>query len=145
MTEGMFWLNLRHLSDKGADLADERLDFEASVLGWINKLKDTAAPHRAYYAAGLMKENFDVSSGNTPIFDKLLDELGTPENKRYVEGIAAMDEFGRRKLAPLGNATRKNFTTPKLEAAAKKLSDQFAGVPEIEEIAAKLGEKTGGF
>lgn len=142
MSEGMFWLNLRYLSAKGKGLAAERLDFEASVLRWIGRQKEDAA-HRAYHAAHLMKEEFGISSENATLFEQVLDELGSEVNRRYVEGIEAIDKFGRENLAPFGGGAKMQHTTPALESAARRLAEKYTGVPQIEEIALKLGQKTG--
>jgi predicted esterase len=141
MSEGMFWLNLRYLTGKGRRLDAERLDFEAQVLDWISINKEQAG-HRAYHAAWLMKEEFKISSANKARYDAVLSELDSEANQRYVKGLDALDDFARKKLAPFGSGSQHKHTTPALEAAGEKLSEEYAGVPQIEELALKLGQRT---
>ncbi len=141
MTDAMIWLNLRYLSGKGSKLVDERLDFETAILRWFAATRG-AASHRAYHAALQMKESFKLSSANSASYDIVLSELGNETNQRYAAGILTMDVWARKNLGTFGGGSNMNHTTPALQSAAKKLSEELAGVPELELIALRLGEVT---
>ncbi len=142
LTDAMIWLNIRYLSGKGRGLTDERLDFEARLLRWIQENK-TQNAHRAYRAAALMQESFKVSTSNALAFQSVLKELGTEANRQYADGIVEMDKWARANYANVGGGSEKNHTTPEVQSAAQNLAKKLAGVPELEQIALKLGEVTG--
>jgi hypothetical protein len=97
-----------------------------------------------HFADQLPKPGEPQDSGAAPAEDlaqpqgEAVGPLETPEGSKYHLYIPKSLKKGRK--APL-----LFYTTPKLEAAAKKLSEQYTGIPEIEEIALNIGQKTGGF
>jgi len=146
--EGIVWLNGRYLGDQRRDseLDNERLDYEASLIGWIRKLKEKE-PHRAHYWCHFLTEEYEIDGPNAPIVAGLLQELGAePTNSKYTQGLAAIDEFSEKFYAPEGEGGGSAFkhTTPKIKGAAEKLATEYAGVPMIEEIARDLGSPSGG-
>ncbi|MGB6223606.1 hypothetical protein [Haloferula sp.] len=146
--EGITWLNGRYLADrrKDAELNDERLDYEASMIGWIKKLKDSEA-YRAHYWCQFLKEDYEIDGPNAVIVGELFDELnGDPNNVRYTEGIAELDEFSDKYLVSdgEGGGSQFNHTNSRMKGAAEKMATEYAGVPLIEEIAKGLQEPTVG-
>lgn len=141
INDGMLWLNLRYLEGKEKKMTAECQDFEFQTLAWLNERR-AEHPHRAYHAALQITQALEISDHNAPFFEKMMSELGTELNKRYVEGLEEMEDFGRSKLEPYGDSSQMKHTTPQLEAAAQKLSTKYAGVPEIEELALLLGRIT---
>jgi hypothetical protein len=146
--EGITWLNGRYLGDrrKESELDDERLDYEASVVGWIRKLRGSE-PHRAHYWCRFLKEDYEIDGPNAAIVSEIFDVLnGEANNARYTEGIAEIDEFSDKYFAGEGEGGGSKFkhTSSKIESAAAKLATKYAGVPLVEEIAKGLGEPTVG-
>ncbi|MEP4077872.1 hypothetical protein [Haloferula sp.] len=146
--EGITWLNGRYLGDrrKEAELDDERLDYEASVIGWIEKLRGSE-PHRAHYWCDFLTKDYEISGPNAEVVAGTFAELSEePNNVRYTEGIAELDEFSEDYYAGEGEGGGSQFkhTTGRIESAAEKLATKYAGVPGIEDIASKLGGQTVG-
>lgn len=146
--EGIAWLNGRYLGDrrKEADLDDERVDYEASMIGWIEKLRGSE-PYRAHYWCQFLKEGYEIEGPNAVIVEEIFEELNAEEtNSRYTEGIAAIDEFSDKYFAGEGEGGGSAFkhTSSKIEGAAAKMATEYAGIPLIEDIAKGLGEPTVG-
>ena len=142
--EAMAWLNRRFLEARKSDrnLADERLDWEASMIAWINELKATT-PYRAYYWCRFLQETYEISGPNAAAVNALASELGNDAvNKRYAEGLDAINSFSKRAYTGHGRGSSFQHTTPRIESAAAKLQEKFAGVPHIEDVAKQLGLKT---
>ncbi len=140
MTDAIAWLNGRYLSEKGQNLARERLDYEASMIEWIGALREDE-PWRAYYWAEFLAEDYKVESSNQPVVETLVAELGADEtNLRYANGIRALDDFGREQFAGVTEGSRYGYTTQQGTRAATALAKKFAGVPHIEETARALAE-----
>ena len=144
--EGIVWLNGRFLGDNRQDpeLDAERLDFEASIITWTKSLQDDT-PYRAHYWCRFLLEDYGLEGPNAKIVTKLIGELAEePNNVRYTEGIAAINEFSIEHYAPEGEGggSKQKHNTPDIESAAEKLAADYIGVPEIEEITKRLGEPT---
>ena len=144
--EGITWLNGRYLGDRRKETAldDERLDFEASMITWIRDLQGRS-PYRAHYWCNFLQEDYEISGPNAEIVAGLFTELNADQNNvLYTEGVAAIDEFSEKYYASEGGSTGSQFnhTTSSIESAAGKLAAKYAGVPEIEDVAKKLGEPT---
>ncbi|MEM7146239.1 MAG: hypothetical protein AAF591_13965 [Verrucomicrobiota bacterium] len=143
MTDAMTWLNGLYLADDGKDLTDERIDFEASMIDWIKKLRENNEPWRAYAWALFLQEQYDVSGDNEPVIEALVTELGDDEaNRKYVEGLAALDEFSGEYLSGMGTGSLMSHTTTKIQKAAEEIAKDYAGVPHIEETAKALAQPT---
>lgn len=144
--EGMTWLNGRYLGDKRKDTAldKERLDFEASLIAWIGEFRE-ATPYRAHYWCDFLKNEYGIDGENAKVVDGIFAELNNdPMNARYTAGIAALDEFSERYYADEGRngGSLMEHTSARIERAAAELAEEYAGVPEIEDIAKTLGDKT---
>lgn len=65
-------------------------------------------------------------------------------NVRHVEGLKAIEEFGRRKLS--GQAQKGNtpvgHSDPRIEKAAKTLADEYQDVPLIEDVFRAMASPT---
>jgi hypothetical protein len=138
--EGMTWLNGRYLAGKESSLEDERLDYEASVIDWVRELR-AAEPHRALYWCTFLRDQYGIAGHNASVVESLAQELESdPLNLKYVEGIAAIDEFSRKNFAPVGTSSQFGHSTPEIVREAGQLAAEYSGVPEIEVIARALGE-----
>ena len=145
-SEGIVWLAGRYLGDrrKENELDDERLDYEASVIEWVGKLREKE-PFRAHYWCDFLRGEYGLSGPNAvPVQElfKVLDQ--DPINARYTQGLAAINNFSKQYYASEGEGggSAFNHTTPKIKSAADKLAAEYAGVPLIEEIAMDLGSPT---
>ena len=142
--EAMTWLNGRYLETKKSDrnFADERLDWEASMIAWINELK-TTTPYRACYWCRFLQNTYKISGPNAAAVSTLAAELGKdPVNVRYADGLDAINEFSKRYYTDQSSGSAYSHTTQKIESAAAKLQEKFAGVPHIEDVMKQLGLKT---
>jgi len=143
-TEGMVWLNGRYLESKSneATLAAERMDWEENMIAWIGELRKSEA-HRAYYWCYFLQKTYKISGPNAARINAIGDDLARdPINPRYAEGIDAIKEFSRKHLADIGSGSLFSHTTPKIQSAAAALEQQYAGVPHVEEVFKRLGQKT---
>ncbi|MFC7337950.1 SHD1 domain-containing protein [Haloferula chungangensis] len=146
--EGITWLNGRYLGDnaKDAALANERQDFEASMIDWIKELQGRAE-HRAHYWCDFLLNSYEIKGANVAAVEALLNELqANPNNLRYTDGLVELDNFSDSFYADEGEGggSKFNHTTSRIEKAAEQLAEELAGVPELEELAKQLGEKTVG-
>lgn len=144
--EGILWLNGRYLGDmkKDSALDAERLDFEASLITWMNGLSGKE-PYRAHYWCKFLTEEYKISGVNAAPVATLLGKLNAdPKNARYTAGLAAIDEFSEKEYGSGGArvGAKDKYTTPEIQKAAEKLASEYAGVPLIEEIAKDLGSPT---
>jgi hypothetical protein len=145
--EGLLWLNGRYLGDRKNDseFDAERLDFEASLITWMNGLREKE-PYRAHYWCTFLKEEYKIKGVNAAPVSKLLEELNAdPMNARYTAGLAAIDGFSEKEYGSGGPrvGSKRKFTAPQEKKAAEKLAAEYAGVPLIEDIAKDLGSPTG--
>lgn len=144
--ECLLWLNGRYLGDqrKNTALDAERLDFERSMITWLNTLK-AKAPHRAHYWCHFLTTEYGIVGANAGTISTLLKDLSkNGKNVHYTQGLYALDEFSKKYYAPLGEGggSKRKHTTPKIKRAAQKLFETYEGVPEIETIAQQLGNET---
>ena len=142
--EAMTWLNGRYLETKKADrkFDDERLDWEAAMLAWLNELK-VETPYRAYYWCQFLRNIYEISGTNAAAVVAIATELARdPINVRYAEGIDEINAFSKRYLSEDSLGSSFSHTTPKIQSAAARLKEKYAGVPHIEEVAKHLGYAT---
>ncbi|HSP41384.1 MAG TPA: hypothetical protein VLO11_00800 [Luteolibacter sp.] len=144
--EGITWLNGRFLGDRRNDagLDPERLDFEFSMIRWIDGLRSTA-PHRAHYWCHFLQNEYRISGPNAEAVRIRIEELSKDTNHvRYTQGVYAINGFSEKYYVPEGEGggSKMKHTTPKIRSAAEKLAAEYAGVPEIEETLRKMGEPT---
>ena len=126
--DGMIWLNMQFLAANRGDHTDEAMDFEATLIAWINKEK-AERPDRAYSTARLLKEDYKISGANAKLVDALISELGTtPSNVQYHEGLVAIDKFSEKKMAGYGEGggSKRNHTAKEVARGAEKLQEEFA-------------------
>lgn len=143
-TEGIVWLNGRHLAKNKRDHADECLDYESSMMEWIGKLSSTE-PHRAYFWCAFLKEEYKISGTNAAPLGAIASKLAADgKNVSYVEAIAEIDEFSEKHYAEMGTGSAFKHTTAKITSAAGKLAMKYAGVPMIPEILTEMGKPTVG-
>lgn len=140
--DGMAWLNGRFLAKKPG-LAEERLDYEASMIGWIRKLQ-VSEPHRAHYWCRFLRKDYRIAGHNGQVVADLFAKLDSePGNRKYSEGIDALDTFSDEYYSDVSAYSKQKHTTPEIRKAANRLAEQYIGVPHIGEVARKLGEPTG--
>jgi len=121
----------------------QRLDFEAAMIDWIVQLKKTH-PHRALLQTQLLLGDYEVEGHNREIVALLEKELSAdPLNQRYIDGLLAIEEFASRHYAGI-NHRNVGHVSAGIQKASEELATSFAGVPEIEEMAKALGQKTKG-
>lgn len=145
-TEGILWLNGRHLADnkRSSGLAVESLDYEAAMIDWIGKLSSTE-PHRAYYWCVFLRDEYKISGANATLLGAMTAKLSsTPENVSYVKGIEEISKFSEKHYAKVSSGSQYKHTTPQITKESEKLAAEFAGVPMIDEIAKQLGMPTVG-
>ncbi len=143
-TEGMVWLNGRYLAKNRRDrtLAAELLDYETAMIQWIKQLS-MEEPHRANYWCTFFQDDYKISGPNASVLTPISTALASrPECVNYVKGIEAISQFSERHYNAVGAGSLFEHTTSKLESAAEKLAEKFAGVPMIEEMARELGKPT---
>ena len=143
--EGILWLSGKYLGDRAQEpsLEGERMDFEASLIHWLNGLS-VKEPHRAHCWCKFLTEEYKIRGANAPQVTKLLEKLNEdPTNARYTAGLAAIDAFSDG-VYDTGNTVdaQTNHTTTAIQNGAENLAASFRGVPLIEEIAKDLGLPT---
>lgn len=144
LDEAMTWLNGRYLEENKSNnsLADERLDWEASMIEWIIETK-TSEPHRAHYWCHFLQESYKISGPNAATITTLATELGkNPTNTRYAKGIDAINDFSAKNYTGHGSGSKFKHNTPKIQSTGSRLETQFAGVPHIEDVTKQLGQPT---
>ena len=140
--EGMAWLNGKYLANHKQEKnhTAECLDYEASMLRWIGSLEKDA-PHRAYYWCLFLRDDYGIAGPNAKALSPVTARLASkPGCTGYVKGITAISGFSGKYYAPLGRNSRSKHITPEIESAAKKLEEEYSGVPMIEDIFAALGK-----
>ena len=145
-TEGAVWLNGRYLEKNSGDrkLAAERLDYEAAVIKWIGKLRESEA-HRAYYWCVFLKDDYKISGPGAEALAPVMAGLAAdPACVKYVEGIEDLSDFSEKYYAEFNNGSQFKHTTPRITGAAEKLAEKYAGTPMIEDLANELGKPTVG-
>ncbi|MEM9478108.1 MAG: hypothetical protein AAGA58_00445 [Verrucomicrobiota bacterium] len=140
MTDAMVRLNGMWLTKEKEDHPDERVDFEASMIEWIGKLK-AREPWRAYAWSHFLQNDYEVDSANKSIVDDLVRELEADEkNVKYREGLIALDKFALDEFSSFGQGSQAEHVTSSISRAAANLGEEYAGVPHIAEIATNLGK-----
>ncbi|MCB1134090.1 MAG: hypothetical protein KDN05_23435, partial [Verrucomicrobiae bacterium] len=142
--ESMTWLNGRYLESRKSDrdLADERLDWESSMIAWIKELK-AATPYRACYWCRFLQDTYKISGPNAAAVSALSVELAKdPVNVRYADGLDAINDFSKRHYTGQSGGSAYSHTTSRIKSAAAKLQERFAGVPHVEDVVKQLGLPT---
>ena len=143
--EGLCWLYTRELYANGKDRAEERARFEHRFHQHLTE-ELSEKPHLAYFWTDHLLNLCEVEGQFGEVLKLLAEELA-PDQQPYLDGRKALEAFSEEYYAPLGagGGSKGGHTTPEIEAAAAALAEEFAGVPEIEEIAKELGKKTATF
>jgi len=140
MTDAMLWLNARFLAGAGAPQAGAKLDFEGSLIKWLNGLK-ASEPARALYWASALQTDYKVEPVHRAHVDALVTELGrNPANKLFGEFLADADNFSQDVFAPFGPGSRSEHATDAITRAANKIAAKYAAHPDLQQIATALGE-----
>ncbi len=141
--DGMIWMHCKYLK-MGKASSDEKEDFEASIINWMNNLKSTN-PKRAYSTACIVRDVYKISGANAKLNDAIIKELSADKtNQLYHEGLLDINELSRKRLAKLGkggNSLKKHFCKEAAKAA-EKLKVKYQGVEEIIEVLNAIMKKT---
>ena len=142
--EGIGWLTGKYLAAHKSDasLANERLDYEAAMIDWMNELSEKE-PWLACHLGDFMEKTYRISGKNADILGKILSKLRqSPENVAYAEGVQEIHEFGAKQFGSFritGYANGKNS-----EEHAKSLKrlagGKFQGIPFVEETLLEMAK-----
>ena len=141
MVDGMAWMQGRYLARRGKRYPEELMDYENSILDWVDQLK-VRTSHRAYYWAVFLRDELKVSSVNKVAVEALIDELGKDRiNTLYVEGLDDIDQLSLEHLA-MPKDPYHEIIDPDVVVACQALLEKYRGVPVIEETLESLCKKT---
>ena len=144
--EGMVWLNGRFLAEKRRDsgLDNERLDFESSLIHWIGELSEDTS-YRAFFWCEFLINDYGIDGANAKLVTTTMKKLEKdPINTRYVQGLAALDDFSDKYFAPVKvGPGAEPAPLGRINKALEKLTETFAGVPEIEMLTLELAKPIG--
>ena len=141
VTEGIVWLE-GQWHRKAKEEAPTRADYEAAVLAWIGKLKESE-DYRAAWWTGFLRES-GVMAANETALDGFGDMTAEPANAAYADGIAKLEEFAALVLAtgPQGAPDCFEHTSTEIQREADKLLATHAATPWVKEILEALKKKT---
>lgn len=143
MTDGIVWLEGKHLARKGAREPAKREEYVLSILTWINELKGRE-PYRAYYWAKFLGEEIDLTPEESKSVKTLTTELSKDQNNQlYVDGLKAIDELSLDHLSKFGTGSKMRFNDSELASDCRKLLKRYAGVPIIDETLNAMMKETG--
>lgn len=130
--DGMIWMHCKYLEMKRPS-ADEKKDFEASIISWLNKLK-SSNPKRAYHNACVVRDVYKISGKGGRLVNAIIRELSADRNNvLYHEGLLDIDELSGKKLAALGEGggSKMKHYSKAAATAAEKLKKKYGSVQEI--------------
>jgi dienelactone hydrolase len=143
--EGIAWLTGRYLADNAShsSLANERLDYEAAMIDWINEMSATD-PGLACHLAQFLKDTYRISGRNATILDKAYSKLRqNPQNTAYAAGVREIHEFGATQY---GTHTfygqSQGINNPAHAKSLERLAARFRGVPFVEETLLEMAKPT---
>ncbi len=142
--EGLAWLHARFLEENESETAfsDERLDFEAATIDWINELKEEI-PHLAYQLAIMLRDTYEITGQNSKIVDGLIQELAADsKNVRFTEGLEEIQKFATKELILNPGDNQQGLAYPDQSRKAERLAEDYAGVPYIETIFREFAQTT---
>ena len=145
---GIAWLTARYLedNDKDADLAGDRLDFEAAAIKWMDDLNESA-PYLAYHLGKIMQDTYKVSGKNAEIIAKKVTELGRKTaNVHFSEGLIAINDFAKSSMADadVGGGSAFNKAFPDQTKKAERLAEEYSGITFVEKVLLELAQPTVG-
>lgn len=141
VTEGLVWLEGRwHRMLEEETLA--RADYEAAVIAWIGKLKETE-DYRAAWWTSFLRES-GVMAANEAALAPYGDLPAEPANAAYAAGIAALEEFAALVLSTGPQSAPECFehTSPDIQREADRLLETHGTVPWVKEILEAVKKKT---
>lgn len=142
--DGIFWMNCRYLGEEKADHPEEAKDFENAALVWLKELEQNDSK-RAYANAVVFKQYYKPTGHNAQVLDQLFVALESePDNKRYYEGLLAIDELSDKYLAPMGASgnSAMNHHSSKVAKQAEKLQATYGDIAEIDGVLKALKRTT---
>lgn len=142
--EGIAWLTAKYLKENASnkDFADERLDFEAAMIDWINELTPTN-PHQAYHLTQLLTETYGISGENEVILSGIESKLAVEaSHKSYHAGIQDIHDFGVEVFGTYAYTATAKENNPSHASKAKRLANKYAGVPFVETTFTELAQPT---
>ena len=142
-TEGICWLYSRELYDNSKGRDEEQQRFEFRFNKYLQENLKSQKPHLAYYWCDHLLNSCEVQGPFASILEGMSGELATA-NQRYLDGRKALNKFSEDYYAELGagGGSKMKHTTPKIQAAAEKLANEFSDVIEIGDTARELGNAT---
>jgi hypothetical protein len=141
VTEGIVWLEGQwHRKAKAESPA--RADYEAAVLGWIQKLKSTE-DYRATWWTGFLRES-GVMAANEAALNAHADLTAEPANSAYADGISKLEEFAALVLSPGPQSAPECFehTSEEIQREVNKLLETHANTPWVKGVLEALKKKT---
>lgn len=141
--DGMVWIHCKYLADEGVS-DDEKLDFEANMISWLNAMK-SENPERAYHTACILRDVYQIRGYGAKANDLILRELAKDKvNVLKHEAILEIDKLSGKYLSALGTngGSMRNHAEPKSANAAKKLAEKYAEVASILEVLDSLMKQT---
>ncbi len=143
-SDGLIWVYTRHLYDKRAEFPDEIRLIEGRLLKWL-KQEFVENPHEAYYWTDHLLNTCEVTGSFRGQIEELHRTLSENANAvRYLEARKALVAFSAKQFADLGKDGGSKFehTTSKIEKAASRLKEKYAGVPGLDAVLEDLGQPT---
>jgi len=141
--DGMIWMHCKYM-DMGKPTSDEKKDFEALIISWLNKLKATN-PKRAYHNACVVRDVYEISGDGAKQNNAIIKELSADKsNVLYYEGLLDIDELSGKKLAELGESggSKMKHFSKEAAKAAEKLKKKYEAVKEIIDVLDAIMKKT---
>ncbi len=138
--DGMIWMHCQYMKAKNPTRA-EKADFEASMINWLNELKETNSK-RTYSTACILRDVYKISGSNATLNDAIISELSADKNNiLYHEGIIDIDELSEKTLQIPGGSKYGHFCK---EAAkyAEKLKSKYSSIKEINDVLDAIISKT---
>lgn len=143
--EGIAWLTAKYLAknSKNRELAEERLDYEAAMIDWINELTP-ANPHQAYHLTRLLSETYGITGKNAEILAAAQSALAAnPSHKSYHEGIGEIHEFGVETLSSVpATGSFSGHNDKGTASKATRLAKKYEGIPFVAETFTELAKPT---
>jgi len=132
--EGIAWLTAKYLAanQKDSARAEERLDFEAAMITWIDELKESD-PRQAYHLTVLVQETYGISGKNEEILAKIAAPLvQSAANLKYHEGIMDIHGFGVKEFGShVWSGTMNGKSVEAHSRAASRLAEKYADDPFV--------------
>ena len=142
--DGMIWLQGRFLENesRNKDFQEERLDYEAQVLAWLERIKEEQ-PARALLLTDFLLNGYKLEGINKPQAEALHNSLSSNENAaNYLAGVLELDKLSSNELAATGIGSRYKHSSRDVTRKAKSLLKKYPSVDEVTKILENLQKKT---